>query len=285
MEVLDLLAEAVQVRAALLEALVLRHRALREISDVREPLVEGLQAALFLGQLVRLVYQRLEVLAERIGPLIERRQVTLLRGERLHPAFGLFDRALQHAEPLVERLERLLLERELLDVRAHHVHERATVLLHPRRLAVELVAHLRGCLEPGAGFLDNLLDPRHRLLAARGLFHALVQVADLDVHVPDHLVQAVRLHDRAIDRVPLPFQRLGLLSDVLGQRVERAKLLIGRLAQFLELHERPEPLLEVLDRLDGRCRILARLPRGHAKLGDVLRQLACRAAHLVEILP
>ena len=53
-----------------------------------------------------------------------------------------------------------------------------------------------------------------RLVPARRLLQALVQLADLDVHAPDHLVEAVGFDDGAIDRVLLAFERLGLLRDV-----------------------------------------------------------------------
>ena len=69
-------------------------------------------------------------------------------------------------------------------------------------------------------------------------FMPFVQLADLDVHRPDHLVDAVGLHDGMFDGLLLAFERLGLVRDVLGERVQRRQPLLGALAQLVEPRER-----------------------------------------------
>ena len=57
--------------------------------------------------------------------------------------------------------------------------------------------------------------------------------------------------DRPFDDVPLAFEHLGLLAHVLGHRVERGQLLVGRLAQLVQLREASELVLNLLHRFDG----------------------------------
>src|SRR5258705_6399819 len=202
-EILDVLPERLEGGPVLLETVVLRGGALRQLVDLREPLLGRLEGLLLPGQLVGVPGQRLEFLAERVGLLIEQREVLFLRAEGVDAVLRFAHRRLQGAQPLVERLELLLLERELLEVRAQHVHEGAAVLLEPGRLAPELVADLRRGVDLRVGLGHELLDSLERFLAARRLLQPFVQLPNLDVHAPDQLVEAVGLDDRALDGVLL----------------------------------------------------------------------------------
>ena len=62
-----------------------------------------------------------------------------------------------------------------------------------------------------------------------------------------------------LDGVLLVLERLDLLGDVLGERVERRHALFGRLAHLLQLGERAEALLDVLHHLDGGVGLVVRL--------------------------
>ena len=86
-------------------------------------------------------------------------------------------------------------------------------------------------------FAGQLFDTVDRLLGLRGLLHALFDLGDLDVHGPDQLVHAVGLHDRMLDRMLLPLERLGLARDVLGERVERGQPLVGRATELDQLRD------------------------------------------------
>ena len=70
-EFLDVLAQGLEILAALFEAVVLRRGPLRHILDLRQPLGQRLETRLLLRQLVGVRHQRLEFLAEHIGLLIE----------------------------------------------------------------------------------------------------------------------------------------------------------------------------------------------------------------------
>ena len=163
------------------------------------------------------------------------------------------------------------------------VHQRAAVLFEPARFTRQVVARLRDRFDRGIGLLHHGLDSADRLLAAPRVFQAFVQPVDLDVHVPDHLVETVGFDDRALDRMLLALERLGLLGDMLGERVEAGEFLLRRLAQLLELHQRAEFLLDLLDGLRGGDRILARFPGHVAQPGAVLVELTGGAAYLIEL--
>jgi hypothetical protein len=70
---------------------------------------------------------------------------------------------------------------------------------------------------------------------------------------------------------------------VLGEGVERGQLLLGRLAQLLELHQRPELLLHVLYRIGRSDGVFPGGANGVAQLGVVLSELRRGAAHLIEL--
>ena len=108
------------------------------------------------------------------------------------------------------------------------------------------------------GVLRELLDPADRLFGLRGLLHALVQLRDLHVHRPHHLVDAVGLDDGVLDRLLLAFERLRLVRHVFGEGIERRQPLLGALAELVELRERAELLFHVLNRRHRRVRVLAR---------------------------
>ncbi len=116
----------------------------------------------------------------------------------------------------------------------------------------ELIAHARGRRDTVVDLLSEVLHPRGGLFGARALLEPLVQLADLNVHIPDQLVDTIGFHDGAVDNVLLAVECSGLLIDVLGQCIERCELRLGFLAQLLELREPSELVFHFLDRFDGR---------------------------------
>ena len=86
-----------------------------------------------------------------------------------------------------------------------------------------------------------------------------------------------------VDRVLLALERLGLVRDVLGQRVERREPLFGVLAELVQLCERAHALLDVLDRFHRRAAVFARFARHLADAGVVLAEDRGGGAHLLEL--
>ena len=281
-EVLEVAPQALEIVPRLLHAFELRRRLLRQRLDLRQPLADRLQIHLLGGELLRPGQQSLELLAQTIDARAERRQVPLAGAQRLETALGLTHRRLQHTHPLLIDLEALLLLPDPIERGAHLIHQRPPVLLESRGLAGHLVPHLGSALRLGGRVLDELLDARHRLLAAGCFLEPFMQLADLHVHRPDHLVEPVRLHRGPVDRVFLALQRFGLLRDMLGQRVERGELVLGRLAPMLELHQRAEPALDVLHRVRHRGGVLARRSGRVPQLRVVLAELSRGATHLLD---
>ena len=139
-------------------------------------------------------------------------------------------------------------------------------------LARELVLRLRGRIELARGLGRELLHAREVLFGARDLLVAFVQLRDLRVHRPHQLVQAVGFDDGVVDRVLLALERLGLVRDVLGQRVERREPLLGVLAELVQLRERAHALFDVLHRFHRGAAVFARLARHLADAGVVLAE-------------
>ena len=77
--------------------------------------------------------------------------------------------------------------------------------------------------------------------------HALVQLADLDLHRPHHLVHPVGLNEGVFDGWCLAFDHFGLERDALGKGIERYQALFRVLTEFLELRQGAELLLDILD--------------------------------------
>ena len=282
-EVLDFLAQRVEILAALLEVLVLPGGPLGELVDLAERFLQPVERGLLPLQVVGVGVERLHLLAELIDALGHRRGQPVADGEPFHPLFRLADRRLQRLDPLVERVELLALDRELVAVGADEVGQRRAVLFELAEIPRERVARLCPQVPLRRHFARELLDAIDQLLGPRRLARSLVQLVDLDLHRPDHLVQPVGLDDGVLDGVLLVVERLDLLRDVLGERVERRHPLLGRLAHLLELGERAEALLDVLDHLDGRVRLVVRFAGEVLELGVVLRELAGHRAELVEV--
>jgi len=72
---------------------------------------------------------------------------------------------------------------------------------------------------------------------------------------------------------------------VFGERVEARQLLFRRAAERLQLHERPQLLLHVPDRLAGPLRVLAGLPRRVPEPRELLAELPGLVPHLVQLAP
>ena len=87
---------------------------------------------------------------------------------------------------------------------------------------------------------------------------------------------------RRVRRCVLVLERLDLLRDVLGERVERGYLLLRGLAQLLELRERAEALLDVLHQFDGRVCLVVRFVREILEPPEILRQLTGHRAQLLD---
>ena len=271
-ELLDLAAQGVEILAALAERVELPRGLLREVVDVAEPLVERLERELLLRQVVGRHEQRLDALGHAVDLLGQLDEALVPGGQRFHARLGVADAGVQRPQAQVERLELLLLQRERVHLAADGVEQRSRFLLQLAGLVLGLDLQLGGGLELGVGLGGQLLGARERVVCPRNLLHALVQLADLHVHRPDHLVHAVGLHDGVLDRLLLRVERLGLVRDVLGERVERGQPLFGALAQFVETRQRPQLVLDFLDRRQRRGRVFARLARGLANLGVVVGQ-------------
>ena len=188
------------------------------------------------------------------------------------------------AQPLVERFELLLLQRQRLDLAADRVEQRGR--RPSARRAVSRWTSWLSFVDASIRWLVSSDSFSMRPIvssAFRRLLHALVQLADLHVHRPDHLVHAVGLDDGVLDGLLLAFERLGFVRDVLGERVERREPLFGALAQLVEPRQRSELVLDLLDRRHRRGRVFARFARGLADLGVVLRERRRRRADLIEL--
>ena len=118
-EVLNVLSQQLEILTALFEAVHLPRGFLREIVDLREPLVERFERQLLPGQVVGLCEQGLEPLRDRVDLLRQRVDVLVFRPERVHPRFSVADRCGERPETLVERLELLLFQSERIDLAAH----------------------------------------------------------------------------------------------------------------------------------------------------------------------
>ncbi len=282
-ERLNVGAQNVQVGAALTQRVHLPRRLLRQLVGLREALVERLERELLLGEVVGLDEQRLEALGQTVDLLRERDEVLVLGGERGHPRLRIADADRECLEALVERLELLFLQLHRVDLAADQIQERRCFFLQLAGVAFDFLTKLRGVLELRVGLVGDLLGARERVVGARDLLDAFVQLADLDVHRPDHLVDAVGLDHGVLDRVLLALERLGFVRDVFGQRIQRRETLFGALAQLVKTRQRAELVLDLFHRRHRGGRVLAGFARGVLDLFEVLGQGRGQRANLVEL--
>ena len=257
---------------------------LGELVHLAQLLVQRVERQLLLRQIVGLREERVEALRQAIDLLGQRDEVLVLGRQRFHPRFGVAHRALEGSHALVERLELLLPDRQ----RAHFgpaaiSSSRGRIALQLGRLALDFLVQLRGGVHPLRGVGRELVDAADGLFGFRRLLHPFVQLGDLHVHGPDHLVDAIGLHHGVLDRLLLALERLRLARDVLGERVQSGEALFGALAQLVQLRERHQLLLDLLDGRHGRRRVLARFARGFTDLAVVLRQRRGGRADLIEL--
>ncbi len=85
-----------------------------------------------------------------------------------------------------------------------------------------------------------------------------------------------------LDRLLLALERLGLVSHVFGQRVQRRETLFGALAQFVEARQRAQFVFDLFHGRHGRGHVLAGFARALADLGEVLGKCGGQRAHLIE---
>ncbi len=234
----------------------------------------ALERELLLGQVVGLREQRFEPLGEAVDLLRELDQVLVLRAERVHARFGVADAGLQRAQPLVERLELLLLHRQRVDLAADGVEQRrrlpSSACRSRARFPAGVLVALSSCALVSGG---ELLDARRACLRRC----AACFMPSFSLPICTSIAQTISLTRLAWTTacstdLLLALERLRLVRHVLGQRVERGQPLLGALAQLLELRQRPELVLDFLDRRHRRGRVLARFARGLADLGVVLGQ-------------
>ena len=195
---------------------------------------------------------------------------------RRQPVHALLDRrqpGLQRLDPLIECVEPFPFRRQTLQVPAHEVAQLRPILFELRHVLGKVCPTLERRLELRAAFLSDLLDPLNDLVSLRGLPRPLVELRDLNIHVPDHLIESVRLDHRMLDRMLLVVEHADLLRDVLRERVQRRQPLFGALAQLVQRGERNELLFDVLDRLGRRVCIFARLAQAFFELAMLLGQL------------
>jgi hypothetical protein len=282
-EVENLLPQQFEILPALLERIHVPDGFLGELVHLVELLVQRVERELLLRQLVALHEERLEALREAIDLLGEDDEALVLGGERLHPCLCIGDRALERAHALVERLELPLSDGQRAHLGAKRLEQRRRVALHLRSLALHFVIELGGGVHPLRRVRREPVDADDRFLGFRRLLHPLVELADLDVHRPDHLVDAIGFDDGTLHRLLLAFERFGLARDVLGEDVQPCEPLFSALAQLVELRERHELLLDVLHRRHCGRRVLARFAGGLADLAVVLRQRRGRRADLLQL--
>ena len=282
-ELADLGAQLFEILARLLQRVVLRLRAAAHLVDLRQPLAERFERALLARHLVGLRVQRLERLAQLVGALVHRRQLLVLGEHAVHARFRFGDRARERAQPVIELIEFLLVDAEPFDRGLEVLRQRAAVLVEPGEVAAEFFAGGGRRRQLRGGFLRQLLHARDGVFGARDLLAAFVQLADLHVHRPDHLVEAIGFDDGALDGVLLRLEGLGLLRDVFGERVQRGEALFGVLAELLQLHQRAELLLDFLDRFGRRGRIILRLARRFANALELGGQLRADGANRIEL--
>jgi hypothetical protein len=103
-EILDFLAQGLEVRAALLQALELRRRPGRHILDLAEALAQHLEVGLSPRQVISLCRQRFELTAEFLKPFREMNQLLFADGQRFEPGLGRLDGLVQRTEPLLQHL-------------------------------------------------------------------------------------------------------------------------------------------------------------------------------------
>ena len=234
--------------------------------------MQRVERQLLLRQIVGLREERVEALREAIDLLGQRNEVLVLGRQRFHPRLGVAHRALQRPHALVERIELLLPDRQRAHFGPERLEQRGRIALQLRRLALDFLVQIRRGVHPLRGVGRELVDAADGLFGFRRLLHPFVQLGDLHVHRPDHLVDAIGLHHGVLDRLLLAFERLRLARDVLGECVQSGEALFGAPAQLVQLRERHELLLDLLDGRHGRRRVLARFARGFTDLAVVLRQ-------------
>ena len=88
-----------------------------------------------------------------------------------------------------------------------------------------------------------------------------------------------------LDGVLLALERLGLVGNVLGERVQRCQSLFGALAQLVQPRKRSKLVLHFLDGRHRRGRVLARGARSVADLVVILRQRRGNEPDLIEVGP
>ena len=282
-EVLNLLAQRLEIVAALPERVHVDDGSLGELVHLSQLLVQRVERQLLLRQIVGLREEGIEALRQAIDLLAQRDEVLVLGRKRFHPRFGVAHRALQGSHPLVERIEFLLPHRQRTHFGPEDLEERGRILLQLGRLALDFLVQLRGDLHPQRRVGRKLVDAADGLFGFRRLLHPFVQLGDLHVHGPDHLVDAIGLHHGVLDRLLLAVERLRLARDVLGERVQSGKALFGVAAQLVQLRERHQLLLDLLDGGHGRRRVLARFARGFTDLAVVLRQRRGARPDLIEL--
>ena len=95
------------------------------------------------------------------------------------------------------------------------------------------------------------VQPRQCALDRGRNRRSFTQPGDLGVHFPDHLADAARIQQRAVDRLLLVLERLELGIDALGERVQGLEIGAGVERQHLALREVAELAVEPLERAFG----------------------------------
>ena len=165
----------------------------------------------------------------------------------------------------------------------HEFREGRSILVEFCQIALETLAGVRSRLNLPADLAGQRFDAFNQLLGARGLKTAFIQFADLHVHRPDHLVEAVRFDDRSLDGMLLILERLDLLIDVFGERVQAGHPLFGVPAQLLEFGQRAQALFDILDECCRCLRLLTGVMREIPGMGDVPEQICRVAAERIEL--
>ena len=148
-EVLDLLAQRLEILAALLQVLVLPGGPLGRARRPGRAIPAASRARVCLRwRSSALRVERLHLLrrADRRAAPIDAAE-PVAGGEPFHALFRLADRRLQRLDALVERIELLALDRRACRVGAHEVGQRRAILLELREIQREAVAGLGAGIE------------------------------------------------------------------------------------------------------------------------------------------
>ena len=241
-EVLDFLAQHVEVLAALAQRVHLPGGLLGELVDLAEPLVQRLERELLLGELVGLREQRFEPLGEAIDLLgqLDRGSCPWRRAppsatRRRRPS------VCSARSALVERLELLLPDRQRVHLAAHRLEQRRRVLASACRSRARPPAELGGASRAARRSPAASFSMRPIVSSA----FAACFMPSLSLPICTSIAQTISLTRLAWTTACSTAccwlsSALALCETCSASAFSDAQPLFGALAQLVELRQRPE---------------------------------------------